>query len=544
MCSKFSGVFWLGLAGVIIVALWPIRDITGKNTGLDFYLPNPDTIYQTDTVYQYEFVYDTIYYYDTLPASDTSFTIKENVEDADTATIVERTLEVVITENRTIYLDRNNIPQFESREFREPGDGKIEDVDFKARDKKSAPPQVKSELKIDPNVRAQDANPVFLPVERWRRDTLYRFDTVVNYKYQHDTVYFEKRARSDTVITSRTTYEDFGRSVLVKETVNMKITEHKNVFKDKGSRKDRPSRISGADRSRRSTKIVPSKYKGAFDRTPRVGKEHAYSGSLKLGVVWLMPDVVYGHRNASYSDQVDSMNKTHTGENSVGMSFTYQFFKDETGFELGLAFSENNFTYDHYFKQVVNDTSYYWDYFDTEEYVFDTTWYIDLDYLLQTGDTVFIPNVDSTMILVPDSTQKISIDTSMVNRKEKQNYTFNFLEIPLIAHYRLIDKQFYVDIAAGFIPAFMVSKTGRFSYPESGVVVGAGEINFDYGFMISLYGSAVFGYKFDKRWSVFVEPHIRRNLFSVIQNNDIQVKVNAWGVNAGIAYRLFKIQSK
>jgi hypothetical protein len=545
MCNKFSGILWPVLVSVMLFAFWPFHNVAGKyNTGSDLYLPNPDTIYQVDTVYQYEYVYDTIYYYDTLPQKDTTFSYSESAENSDTATIVKRTLDVVITENRTIYLDRNNIPQFEGREFREIGDGEIEEVDFKDRDVKASQPKIRKTSKIKPNVKPPDVDPLFVPFERRRRDTLYRFDTVVNYRYRNDTVYFEKRSRSDTVITSRTTYEEFGRSVLVKETVNMKITAHKNVFQDRGSRKNSSFRGFDADRTKRSTKIVPSKYRSSFDRTPRVGKQHTYSGSLKLAGSWFVPEIKYSARNAAYSDQVDIMNDNHTGENSLGVAFTYQYFRDQTGFESGLAFTQNNFSCDHYFQKIVTDTSFYWDYFDRQDFVYDTTWYIDLDYLLQTGDTVFIPNVDSTLIMVPDSTQKISVDSSTINMKEKHNYTFSFLEIPLIAHYRIIDQQFYIDLSAGFIPMFMISKTGKFSYPESDMVVGAEEIDFDYGFMLTFYGSAVFGYKFDNRWSVFVEPHIRRNLFSVVQNNNVHVKINSWGIKAGIAYRLFKIQSK
>lgn len=545
MCNKVSGYFWLVVAGALIFALWPVHVIAGKNDpDFAFSLPSADTIFQTDTVYQYEYVYDTIYYYDTLPKSDTAITLNEVVEITDSATIVKRTLDVVITENRTIYLDKNNIPQFEGREFREIGDGEIDEVDFKDRDIKTGAPIIKKNSKIKPQKKPPDVDPLFVPLERRRRDTLFRFDTVVNYKYRNDTVYFEKRSRSDTVITSRTTYEDFGRSVLVKETVNMKITEHKNVFQDRGNRKSGSFSGFDTDKTRRSTKIVPSKYRGSFSRTPRVGKEHTYSGSLKLGVSWFLPEIKYGARNTAYSDQVDVMNENHTGENSLGMSFTYQYYKDQTGFESGLAFSQYNFGCDHYFQKIITDTSFYWDYFEREDYVYDTTLYIDLDYLLQTGDTIFIPNVDSSLILVEDSTQIINVDSSMVNMKEKHNYTFSFIEIPLIAHYRLVDKQFYVDLSAGFIPMFMISKTGKFSYPESDLLVNAEEIEFDYGFMLSFYASAVIGYKFDKRWSIFVEPHIRKNLFSVIQNNNVHVKINSWGIKAGVAYRLFKIQSK
>jgi len=510
-----------------------------------FYMPSGDTIYQVDTVYQYEYVYDTIYYYDTIPEKDTTFSVKETVEETDSATIIKKTLDVTVTENRTVYLDKNNIPQFPGREFRDMKEGTLPDVDFKDPEVKTGPPGIAGKTRIESDKKPQNIETFYAPVPGGRRDTLFRFDTLVNFRFRTDTVYFEKRPRSDTLITTRTTYEDFGRSVLVKETVKMKITEHQNIFQKRRGRVKSPSRDFGHDRrSRRSTKIVPSKYRNSFEYTPRGGKEHTYSGSLKLGVSWIRPAISYFARNSEYSDHVDQMNRSHHGENSIGMAFTYQYFKDKTGFESGLSFSQQNFSSDHPSQMMVTDTTDFWDYFQREIFVYDTIWYIDLDYLLQTGDTLLIPDVDSLPVTVTDSTLKMRVDTSLVNVVNTYNYSFSFLEIPLIGYYKLIDRDFYVDVAAGFIPMFMISKTGSFSYPESEQVIDAGDIDFDYGFALSFYGSALIGYKFDQRWSVFAGPYIRRNLFSVIQNDMVQVKINSWGVKAGIAFRLFKIQSK
>lgn len=553
MCKRTSQmVNKLHLQGflyVLVVSAFLIRPgiamCAPHLSGHPFFLPEPDTIYQTDTVYQYEYVYDTIYYYDTVPETDTTFSESQTIEETDTVTIVKKTLDVVITQNRTVYLDKNNFPDFPERTFREMGDGKIPDVDVTDRKAKIKPPGISRTTRIKPDVKTQPPENIYIPLPK-RKDTLYRFDTIINFKFRSDTVYFENRKRSDTVVTQRTTYEDFGRSVLVKETVNMKITKRKNVYQDKSehghSRK--PKDFDSGRGSRKATKIVPSRYRSSFSYTPRGGKDHVFTGTLRLGFSWFKPTITYVSRNSEYDSEVNKMNQNHQGENSLAMSFTYLYFKERTGFEAGLRFSQHEFSCDHDFQKVVTDTTGYWEYFQKESFLYDTTWYLDLDHLLQTGDTLLIPNVDSTSVMITDSTHRIKVDSSLVTMTDKFQYTFSFLEIPLIAHYNLIDRKFYVNVSAGLIPAFLVSKTGRFSYPENETVVNAQEIDFDYGFMLSFYGSAVIGYKFDKRWSVFAEPYVRRNLFSVIQNNMVRVNINSWGLKAGIAYRLFKIQSK
>ncbi|MCF8366069.1 MAG: hypothetical protein K9H16_09820, partial [Bacteroidales bacterium] len=210
----------------------------------------------------------------------------------------------------------------------------------------------------------------------------------------------------------------------------------------------------------------------------------------------------------------------------------------------GLGFTEQNYSYDYFYQQMLTDSSSYWDYYQKEIYQFDTIWYLDLDALLQTGDTIFIPNVDSALTFVTDSIQKFKVDTLFENRNSKYHYSFSFLEVPIIGHYTLINQKFYLQISGGIIPMFMISKTGTITYPETGPVINANQISFDYGFMLSVYGSATFGYMFSKRWSIFAEPYFKRNVFSLIQNDDIHVKTNSWGLKAGLTFRLFLFKSK
>ena len=171
-------------------------------------------------------------------------------------------------------------------------------------------------------------------------------------------------------------------------------------------------------------------------------------------------------------------------------------------------------------------------------------WYLNLDTLLQTGDTLLIPNIDSTKVWVTDSTSKIIIDSSYVAAVSNFNYSYSFLEIPIVIHYTLSDKKLHVRVAAGLIPMFLISKAGKLYIPDSGTVMNVKDITFDFAFALSFYGATVFEYKINENWTIFAEPFLKRNLFSKINNDQLQLKTNSWGIKTGVSFRLFNFKSK
>jgi len=507
-------------------------------------LPAADTIYQVDTVFQYEYVYDTIYYYDTIPQSDTTVSVFDAINETDSSTTMIRTFDFLITEKRAIYIDKNSVPQdFRGRDFREVGESEIPEINYTSHNADRKPPKIKKQKKVKSKLPPPENLSFIFPFRS--HDTLYRFDTIYNFKIKFDTIKFERKLRYDTVISNQITYKNLGRSVLAKETVNIKVTERKDIFKDNTS-------IWSADFSpkkqnksiKKSSTILSSKYRNSFDHTPRVGQEHTFSGNLRIGFSFFKPDIRYTARKDEFETQIEKMNQKHKEQNSHGLSFTYQYFKDKLGFELGLGFSNQNYNYDYDYQQMITDTTFHWDYFERQIYQYDTVWYFDLDRFLQTGDSLFIPSVDSILIPITDSTQKMKVDSIFENRVANYKYSFSFLEIPVIWHYTLVERKFYLSLGGGFIPMLMISKSGTFSYPESDRVFDASQITFDYGFMLALYGSATIGYKFNNRWLVYAEPYVRRNVFSRIQNDEIRLRTNSWGIKAGVSFRLFNYKSK
>jgi hypothetical protein len=466
------------------------------------------------------------------------------VEIIDSTVILNQVVNYKIVESKRVFSSESQkIRDNSSREFGEPEEaapakhvGKLEDqTNAGESSRRSSTSQSSSQLPAD-------KNSLFT---YQIRDTLYRWDTIVSFETRYDTVIFESNSRSDTSLSNSTKYEKYGRTVLAKEIVNIKVVQRENLFIEKphlkisNNKSPKNDRKSGSIQSSSLSNNLFRRDLKNSSRSFQSKKGANYSSYVKFGAAFFYPEIKLNADNEEVENSISELNQNIRGEPSYGLSVTYNYFKNKWGFETGFGLTKQNYSCKHQFELVNIDTAYYWDYFEKEDYLFDTTWYINIDTLLQTGDTLLVPNVDSTMILVTDSIQSPAYDTTYTLQSGRYNFSFSYLEIPLIGHYSIIEKKVYLRIAAGLIPTFLIGKSGSLDTPDANGLMDVKDISFDYGFSLSAYGSCVLGYQVTDEWDVYLEPFIKRNLFSAMRNNDFLVKTNAWGIKVGVSYRLF-----
>jgi hypothetical protein len=504
-----------------------------------------DTIYQIDTVFQYEIIYDTLYYFDSIPQMDTLINSEVQAEITDSTVILSQVVNFKIVESKRVFtsgsqkIRDNSVRDFGDAETAIPVEyiGELNDQ-TKAGDSSGRSSASKQSSQLP-----ADKNSIFT---YQARDTLFRWDTIVSFETRFDTVIFESNARSDTSLSNSTKYEKFGRTVLAKEIVNVKVVQRENLFVEKprqeanNNKNNKNERKS--DRVIQSSSLNNNQYRrdlrGA-SRSLQNKKGASYSSYVRFGAALFDPEIVFSAENEEVGNNIAELNENIRSEPSYGLSLTYNYFKNKWGFETGFGLTKQNYTCDHQFELINIDTTYYWDYFEKEDYLYDTTWYINIDSLLQTGDTLLVPNVDSTMIQVTDSIQSPAYDTTYALQNGRYNFSFSYLEIPIIGHYSIVEKKLFLRIAAGVIPTFLIGKSGSLDAPDANGLTDVKDISFDYGFSLTAYGSCVLGYHVTDKWDVYLEPFIKRNLFSAMRNNDFLVKTNAWGFKVGVAYRLF-----
>ena len=511
-------------------------------------IPAGDTIYQIDTVYQYEIIYDTLYYYDTIPEADTLLVYDTLVEDTDSTVVVRQLLSMNVKKKKTVFAYRDfNATDNTTRDFNEPEKGEDnEKLNRPETDQGRDPHYAGRASAIQTDGEPNSREGIF---SYQVRDTIFRYDTIINTKTIFDTVFFAANAQfSDTSFTNRTEYEKFGRSVLVKEIVIVKVIKKENVFFEKSGNQSGPGEKKPGSRKNKNiantSPVNNRKWKRDLKQASRSYQNNIntdYSNYLRGGISVFIPDIDFSSENTETAANAQTLNSNSSGDLSYSAWLTYNYFNKNLGFETGLMFSRHNFSYDHQYIEPGIDTTFYWDYFNSEAYLYDTTWYINLDTLLQTGDTLFVPSVDSIMAQVIDSTYKTRLDTTFLPKSAKYHYSYSYLEIPIIAKFSILDGKFFVNVAAGALPSFLISKSGNMLSVETNTIIDAKDIAYDYGFSLALYGALDLGFRMSDRCALHIEPYFKKSVFSTIKNDRLLIKTDAWGVNFGISYRLFSL---
>ena len=524
----------------------------------NIYHPSSDTIYQIDTVYQYVIVYDTIFYYDSPPAADTLAILDTIIENNDSTVVIKNRLTLKLKQKKTVYYNQDlkfienptrefdEQPESNNNESSAPFNSPLHSVSGEKKRNKST---LEVNKKQETDIRLE-------PFTYYVKDTVFFFDTIITHEMVFDTVFFKNsEGNADTTISRYTEFEKSGKLVMAIETVKYTVNRRESVFVEKNSKSIyKPhNSLPNRNQSKKSTRAYasvshPGSYRwrkeSKYASREFSEKDIDYTTLLLGGVSVFEPSIQFSPEDEDSDNYTDCLNENTESSVSWGGSFTYSYFQNRSGFETGLGFSKHNFLFNHFYEETDIDTSYYWEYFQKEVYDFDTTWYLNIDTLLQTGDTLLIPNVDSTLIQVTDSIQKEDYDTAFMNKSGKYNYSYSYFEIPLTARFLLFDGKLSAHLVAGVIPSFLVSKSGKMPLNETGNMVDASEITYDYGFSLSGYGAVTFLYRFYGDYSLFVEPYIRRNLFTTLKNDQFLVKNNSWGIRFGLSYTLFTTKNR
>lgn len=511
--------------------------------------PSSDTIYHYDTIYQYVIIYDTVFYDEISTEIDTLAVFDTLVNNTDSAIVVNNRVMLNINEKKTIYLiQKRNQSEKQKREFSELPQSNIPDqpTDFNFPEQKKT--DTKRKVFVPPEQSANNLplqNQRVFPISR--RDTIVIYDTIIHRIIQYDTVFFENsKSNRDTTILHYTDFEKSGNRVVANQTVEYTVKWHESSFVDRSSfPKEQPNVAVAGPRpaKARGTPIsisdIRKRKESGFASRQIPEKNVEYAAMINGGFSVYSPSVFFLPKQKENETYTDFLNDNTQNMASWGLTLTYSYFRNGVGIETGAGLSKTNFRFDHKYSDAEIDTTFTWQYFQSNLYEYDTTWYINIDTLLQTGDTLFIPNVDSTLFVVTDSIQKTSLDTTMMAKAASYYFSYSYLEIPLNARFRLFNGKLSAFLVTGVVPSFLISKSGILPGFEAGVTSETEEVKYDFGFNLSGYGAISLHYKFHDDFSVFAEPFIRRNLITTMMNDRFIFQNNSWGIKFGLSYTLF-----
>lgn len=216
----------------------------------------------------------------------------------------------------------------------------------------------------------------------------------------------------------------------------------------------------------------------------------------------------------------------------LGFSYNYNHFRIETGVSyhrINENISQNLAAYD-------TITCYDFEYFENEAWDYDTTMILDLDEYIQ-GNIVYIPYVDSTLIVFTDSVQIPYLDSVLNNKLVTAANAYHIIDIPLIAGYEFTYGNLSVTPKAGIITSILIDRSGTAFNLLNREIQDASAMP-DNKLIFDYYAALNLQYKITKHTSIFVEPHIRGDINSMYNSTyAISEKSRKYGIKTGISYK-------
>ncbi len=112
--------------------------------------------------------------------------------------------------------------------------------------------------------------------------------------------------------------------------------------------------------------------------------------------------------------------------------------------------------------------------------------------------------------------------------------SFQYLEIPIQATYKLIDKKLSVGITGGISSNFLIGNTA--SITENGIKLSTGNTDNIRNVLYSGSAGIEFGYDLGNKLMLTVEPRVKQFMHSVSSNDQLNIKPMQVGIFTGIAY--------
>jgi len=240
--------------------------------------------------------------------------------------------------------------------------------------------------------------------------------------------------------------------------------------------------------------------------------------------------------SAENTDVIQRLNTQMHPLYSHGIDLNLHYKQQHFVASAGIGIAELNSVFKGDIFYTLIDSTEAYSYFENGDYVYDTTWYLNLDTLLITGDSVFSPYVDSSYNSFTDSTLVTQYDTTQANQTVNQKNRIRFVNIPVWLGYRETSGVWEYQVQAGLIASIPVQNTYTWYNPETGNLV----YNSNAPFRQTIFTLGVRGYfavSLNEHWSAGLEPAYYYRLNSLF-NSDYAIRTNqhTFGVGMRVQY--------
>ncbi len=330
---------------------------------------------------------------------------------------------------------------------------------------------------------------------------------------------------NDTIVINDTVY--IYETVYVKKVIVDTVFQHDTVlYIEKQELKDLKFEIKTPPLTTVPTQFLPNS----------INKKAKHSVGISANAAYPNLRFASGPATSDYRDKLELALSPMIG---FGAGFEYHYHKPKLNFSTGIAYFEMQQNFRHTQIDTHIDSVLKYDYFNRQELDFDTIWFVNIDTLLASGDTLWYAYIDTNYVFVPDSILVFEPDTTQTVKPTQTINKYRYIEIPLTAHLRVYQSSnFKVYANFGIISGIIFNSAGKIVSLKD--VNGSENISKNQKFspiQFSMFTGITVAVPLTNRLNMNIEAYRKQNLNSMFSNNPVSVRTTFSGMKCAIVYR-------
>jgi len=259
---------------------------------------------------------------------------------------------------------------------------------------------------------------------------------------------------------------------------------------------------------------------------------------------------VYGNYNANIYNLSDNpellienqsiasiFNNRSNADFGYGFDLNLDYIDNQFILSSGVSYQQINRNFNSTVPTVNIDSTKYFNYFDNYEWQYDTTYYINIDTLAITGDTIYSPYIDSTWIAFQDSSLAYQIDSTHGTKHISEKEIVRYISIPIWVGYRETTEKWELHAQLGLITSIPIYQQITWYNLENNEFIYSKQAPLS-NILLTAGFRAYFARKINENWLIGIEPtyyYRLNNLFD--KNYPIDTKQHLFRVGFKIQYQ-------
>lgn len=230
-------------------------------------------------------------------------------------------------------------------------------------------------------------------------------------------------------------------------------------------------------------------------------------------------------------------NNRSKGDFGYGFDLNLDFIDNQFILSSGISYQQINRSFSSNVPTIHIDSTGYYDYFENFRWQYDTTYYINIDTLAITGDTIYSPYVDSTWAAFQDSSLAYQLDSTHGTKYISEREIVRYISIPIWVGYRETTEKWELHAQMGLITGIPIYQQLTWYNLENNEFVYSKQAPLS-NILLNAGFRAYLARKLNENWLIGIEPayyYRLNNLFD--KNYPIDTNQHVFRVGFKIQYQ-------